>query len=261
MRSLISRFALTLMFTTLAGMAAPGAPTADTLKQVLNKRLQSLLPGGMTERNVLFQVVRPGNSSRGFYPFQVTALIRDYGPGYPANRFYGTTCIGHLDKVEFTLSRDNFGDWQVQGAMTPPMATNECKPNPAAGVSSIPLSSLSGSAAPAGQPAAAPVVAPAANTTAGGGAVALGSYECWANGQARMLLNFTIRSGSQYIGSDGKPGAYSLGAGGRITFRGGALDGVLPAGFYTVYYAPQGLPTVSFRNSGGSEVSFCQKVR
>jgi hypothetical protein len=76
-----------------------------------------------------------------------------------------------------------------------------------------------------------------------------------------MLLNFTIRSGSQYIGSDGKPGSYSLSAGGRITFRGGALDGVLPAGFYTVYYVPQGTPTVSFRNSGGSEVSFCQKVR
>src|ERR1700682_1688652 len=156
MQTVSSKFALTLMFTALAGIAAP-APTADTLKQVLNKRLLSLRPDGMTERSVLFQVVRPGASSGGFYPFQVTALIRDYGPGYPANRYYGTTCIGHLDKVEFTLSRDNYGDWQAEGAMTPPMATNECKPNPAAGVSSIPLSTLSGSAAPAGQPAAAPV--------------------------------------------------------------------------------------------------------
>ncbi|MDP8979536.1 MAG: hypothetical protein M3O35_02975 [Acidobacteriota bacterium] len=261
MKSINSKLTLTLLCTALAGLGGPGAPNADTLKQVLNKKLQSLRPDGTTERNVLFQDVRAGGGTGGFYSFQVTALIRDYGPGYPRNRYYGETCVGRLDKVEYTLMRNNFGEWQVEGAMTPSLATRQCKPNPADGVSSIPLATLSGSAAPAGEPAAAPV-APAANPGAGsGGGVAAGSYECWANGQARMLLNFTIRTPGQYIGSDGKPGAYSLGAGGRITFHGGALDGVLPAGFYTVYYSPQGRPTVSFRNSGGSEVSFCQKVR
>ena len=90
----------------------------------------------------------------------------------------------------------------------------------------------------------------------------MGSYECWANGQARMLLNFSIRSNTQYTGSDGQAGSYSLDSNtGRVTFRGGALDGVMPKGFFAVYHAPKGMPTLSFRNSGGSEVSFCEKAR
>jgi hypothetical protein len=112
-------------------------------------------------------------------------------------------------------------------------------------------------ATPAGEPAATS----AASGPAAAGDVATGSYECWASGSARTLPNFTIRSGGQYIGSDGRSGSYALDAGGRITFKGGMLDGVLPAGFYIIYYAPQGRPTVSFRNSGGSEVAFCQDVK
>jgi hypothetical protein len=42
------------------------------------------------------------------------------------------------------------GEWQVEGVMTHSMATRQCKPNPGDGVSSIPLATLSGSAAPAG---------------------------------------------------------------------------------------------------------------
>ncbi len=94
------------------------------------------------------------------------------------------------------------------------------------------------------------------------GAVPLGSYECWSFSEPRMLLNFTIRSGSQYVGSDGKAGSYSYDPGsGRINFRGGFLDGVMPAGFYAIYHQPQGMPTVSFRGPSGSEASFCQKAR
>jgi hypothetical protein len=33
----------------------------------------------------------------------------------------------------------------------------------------------------------------------------------------------------------------------------------LPTGFYAVYHAPQGLPTMSIRNAGGNEAAFCQK--
>jgi hypothetical protein len=92
--------------------------------------------------------------------------------------------------------------------------------------------------------------------------VAAGNYECWGNGQARMLLNFSVKSATQYVGSDAKPGAYAYDASsGRITFKGGALDGVMPKGFYTIYHEPKGHPTVSFRNSGGSEASFCEKVK
>ena len=75
-----------------------------------------------------------------------------------------------------------------------------------------------------------------------------------------MLLNFTMLPNGQYRDSEGHVGTLQVsGAGGRITFRGGNLDGFLPAGFYAVYYAPQGRPTVSFRNSSGNEVQFCQR--
>jgi hypothetical protein len=87
-----------------------------------------------------------------------------------------------------------------------------------------------------------------------------GSYVCWANGQARPLLNFTVRGPRDYTGSDGRPGVFSHNPGTqRIVFQSGALQNVLPTGFYNIYYEPGGRPTVSMRNAGGSEVSFCQK--
>jgi len=256
------RFVFILSLAPVALSAA--APSTETLKQVLTQRLQKLIPDGMAERQVLYQDVRAGAPSGGYYPFQVTALIRDYGPGYPANRYYGQTCVGRLDQLEFTLHVDNYGAWDVQGAMTPPMNTRQCKPNPSAGATSIPLSALSGTPAPAGNPAPPPAEpARTATTTrgAGGGKVALGGYECWGNGSARMLLNFTVQSATQYTGSDGKSGTYNVDAGGRITFHGGALDGAMPTGFYAVYYEPKGVPTVSFRSPRDSEASFCQKAR
>jgi hypothetical protein len=258
---------LSLVLTLSAGIiSAQSAPTADTLKQVLTKKLQKLMPGGMTERQILYQEVRPGSPTGASYPFQVTAALRDYGPGYPANRFYGQTCTNRFDQVRFVLARNEFGDWDVQGAMTPPLATQQCKNNPAAGVSSIPLSTLTGTPAPAGNPPPAAAPANSGNRTqaasGGSGALATGSYECWANGQARMLLNFSIRSSSQYIGSDGQPGTYSYDpASTRVTFKTGALNGVMPAGFYAIYHAPQGRQTVSFRSASGNEASFCQLVR
>src|SRR5260370_13674615 len=144
------------MSTTLAGIAGPGAPTADTLKQVLNKKLQSLRPDGTTERSVLFQESRAGGGTGGIYSFQVTALVRDYGSGYPKNRYYGETCVGHLDRAEYTLMRNNFGEWQVEGVMTPSLATRQCKPKPPGNISHIPPPSFPGPPAPRAQPAAPP---------------------------------------------------------------------------------------------------------
>ncbi len=254
-----------LILTIVAsGAFAATAPSAETLKELLSRRLQSLRPAGTTERNVLFQEVRAGTPSGGTYPFQATLLVRDYGPGYPANRFYGETCVSRFDKVRFALLPDEFGGWHVEGAMTPSMEDTKCTKNPAAGVSSIPLASLPGTAAPVGTAAAWPATAAPAAPAAGsgGGALPSGNYECWANGQARLLQTFTTRSKTQYTGSDGVAGTYSLDPNtGRLQFHGGALDGVLPKGFYMMYHAPKGMPTVSFRNSQGSEVSYCEKVR
>jgi len=92
--------------------------------------------------------------------------------------------------------------------------------------------------------------------------VAVGRYECWANNRPRLLLNFSIKNATQYIGSDDAAGAYTYTLSTtRITFKGGALDGVNPRGGYTIYHEPKGHPTVSFRNAEGSEISFCETVR
>ena len=261
------RLASLLLLSSLAApaLAADEPPTADTLKQVLEKRLLSLKPQGYTERQVLFQEVRPGKPSGGGYPFQVTAIIRDYGPGYPANRFYGATCLSRMDKYVFTLSRDAFSDWQVQGRMT---VTDkyECKDNPSEGASSFPLASLPGSPAPkptAGAAgSAAPPATPAAKTapqpagTAAQTGVMPGSYECWFFSQPRPGLNFEIKEGGRYVDVEGVAGTYSYDAAtGQIAFRGGALDEQKAA------YPNKPTPTVSFRNAQGREIAFCERAR
>lgn len=91
--------------------------------------------------------------------------------------------------------------------------------------------------------------------------VASGSYECWANGQARLLMNFTIKSPTQYLDSDNKPGTYRYDTkSGQVSFKGGGLDGVMPTGFVAIYHVPKGHPTVSFRSPRGAEAAFCEKA-
>jgi hypothetical protein len=236
------------------------APGPDALKQALTKRLVDLKPAGVTERNVLFQSVVAGKGSGGTYPFTVMMLIRDYNPGYPPNHYYGDTCVAHVTGGVYELSLDQFGGWHAEGRMTPDMSQRECKPNTSA-VSSIPLESLTGATAPAGPAAPAAKMPPPAAVAGGESGVAQGAYQCWSNGQARMLLNFTIAGAGQYTGSDNKPGTFSLDAAtSRITFKGGALDGAMPDGYYALYHVVEGRPKVSFMSaSTGSEAAFCQK--
>ncbi len=56
------------MYRRSVPVRARKTPTVDTLKQALEKTLQSLKPAGMTERNVLFQEVRAGKPNAGSYP-------------------------------------------------------------------------------------------------------------------------------------------------------------------------------------------------
>jgi hypothetical protein len=212
-----------LAASAIATAICAQTPTVDTLKQVLNQRLQKLRPDGSTERNVLFQEVRQGDASGGDYPFQVTALIRDYGPGYPANRYYGETCVGRMDKRVFRMSRNDFGEWQVEGAMTVTSSDGrQCKPNPSAGVSSIPLSNLQGAAAPAGTPPPAP--APAASQ--GSSVLATGEYACYGSGGRLLIgLGFRVVANGKYTDLDRKSSGTFTVQGSSITFHGGHLDG------------------------------------
>lgn len=140
------------------------------------------------------------------------------------------------------------GGWLVDGRLTPDLSKTQSKDNPSAGVSSIPLTTLQGSAAPAGS-----VSSPA---IARSGGVAEGSYECWSGRNANM--KFAILAGGRYTDSQGNAGTFTFTpCTQKIAFAGGALNG--GAGYAPVYYGPQGRPTVSFRNPSGDEVAFCQK--
>ena len=67
-------------------------------------------------------------------------------------------------------------------------------------------------------------------------------------------------AGGRYTDAAGKSGSFTFDPGTqRITYRGGALDSASDKGYTTIYYEPQGRPTVSFRNRGGDEIVFCQK--
>ena len=265
--SMRQRHSLPVIAAALAAFAAPAfaqrPPTTDDAKQALNRTWQKLKPTYVSERSVVYQDIRAGRATGASYPFKVSVLIRDYEPGYPPNHYYGKTCVGKIEDEVYTLELDAFNQWAAQGRMTPEMSKTECRNNPSAGVSSIPLASLSGSSASTGQAAPAlqmPAPAPqTASPAAGAGTLAMGAYECWGNGQAHLTMNFTAQGANRYTGYNGQSGTYTVDSSNRVTFRGGPLDGVMPAGFYAVYYAPQGRPTVSFRSPRASEAAFCQK--
>jgi len=114
--------------------------------------------------------------------------------------------------------------------------------------------------AAAGRPIQSAEMRPSPAQAGGGASVPQGVYQCWSSGRANFMLNFSITGDHAYSGANGRTGSFAFDAASeRISFKGGSLDGALPQGFYSIYHAPQGRPTVSFRNSSGDEVAFCQK--
>lgn len=205
---------LALLATTFLACHAQ-APSPDVLKQVLTKRLLALTPTGTTERQVLFQSVTPAPKKGAFYPFTVTAVIRDYGPGYPANKFYGETCIGKMDSWVFNLSPGSNGEWAIDGRMT--VTNSTCTKNPSAGVSSVPLATLSGTPAPTGTPAAAPAAE-----------LHIGEWACYGTGGRLMAgMGFRLQPNGAYVDLDNKRGGrYTHNkAAATLAFQGGFLDG------------------------------------
>jgi hypothetical protein len=215
-----------VLISVISSAQGASAPSADVLKQTLQKRLLELTPVGTTERQVLFQEVTAGRPDGDHYPFMVTAVIRDYGPGYPANHFFGATCVGKMDRWRFDLVDDRFGGWTVEGAMTVTRDQGrECKDNPAAGVSSMPLASLSGTPAPARTLVAVPAATPARAT--GGDSLYTGEYACYGNGTLLAGAGIKLQSGSRYTDVEGRRGgsyAYNATAA-TISFTGGFFDG------------------------------------
>jgi hypothetical protein len=212
----IVRNLLTITAFSIACLAQ--APSTDVLKQVLEKQLLALTPEGVKERQVLYQSVAAAPKNGAFYPFRVTALIRDYGAGYPKNSYFGETCIGKMDGWVFNLSRSARGEWAIDGRMTVTDG-KRCEKNPAAGVSSIPLATLQGTAAAAGKPA------PAAP---GQIELHIGEWACYGTGGRLMAgMGFRLQPGGGYVDLDGKrAGRYTHNkSAGSIAFQGGFLDG------------------------------------
>lgn len=216
---------------------AAAGPDVPAFESAIADRLQKLRPSGIAERNVRFLNVQAGPEKNGAHAFRATILIRDYGPGYPANHFYGETCVGRLVDQVYWMSPDGFGGWRVEGAMTPDLANRQCTRNPVAGVSSVPAESLQGTAAPvASTPSSAMQAAPsrpeartaAARGNGGSAAIATGEWACYgAGGRALIGLAFRVNGDGTYTDLDGKSrGTYALdAAAGTLSFRGGHLDG------------------------------------
>jgi hypothetical protein len=233
MKALASTLLLTTAILAAPAMAQP-APTNADFMRALEKSLLKLRPAGFTERQVLFSNVQQGRSSGASYPFQADVVIRDYGPGYPANRYYGETCIGRMSEARFNLVKDDFGGWVAQGALTP--KDSQCSRNPSEGVSAVPLASLSGTAAPASTAKATGTAPSATSTPSASSAPAstasaslrLGEYACFGrNGIVMAGMGFKLAANGRYTDVDGKrPGRYAFdAASGAVSFTDGHLGG------------------------------------
>lgn len=208
---------LLLLAAAPAFAAQDDAPSAETFKVELNAQMQKIRGEAWT-RTVLFQDVTPGKPNGQTYPFLVNAIVHDYNPGFPPNKFYGITRVGKMEGYKFVMFRDEFNKWVIQGAMTPEF--NQ-KQNPSEGVSAIPLSSLPGT--PVGKAATqAKQPAPA------GSKLHIGEYASYGTG-GRLLagLGFHLKDGGVYHDLDGKnAGKYVYDpSAATITFRGGFMDG------------------------------------
>lgn len=221
MRKIVFGLAAGLVLSACGSSSA--APGADELKLALEEKLQKLKPTGFQERTVLYQEVTPSGSSGGRYSFKVSLALHDYGKGYPANRYWGQTCVGKMDKWPFELLPDGAGGWQVQGRLT--ITNNVCKDNPAEGISALPLAGLPGQRLDAATVARAK--SPLATGGLGGGA-APGEWACYGSGSRLMAgMGFVLKPGGKYTDTQGgRAGNYQHDAAkASITFRGGFLDG------------------------------------
>ncbi|MDD5542272.1 MAG: hypothetical protein PHX83_03790 [Acidobacteriia bacterium] len=228
-------FSLGLFFAVLLScgyQALAQTPTVETFKQVMTKRLQKLVIGGTTQRDVRFVSVQAGRAKDGAYPFRATIVVRDYGTGYPANHYYGQTCVGKLEDQDYYMLPDDFGGWKVEGVMTPPLSSQTCKNNPAAGVSSISAEGLEGAPAAAGTPVPLAVASrmTSARTrgtgNAGGGSLTTGEWACYGSGGRALIgLGFKVYAGGTYTDLDNKSRGTYVFTGSTITFNGGHLAG------------------------------------
>lgn len=221
--STLARVLITMAAACAFSLSAPAqtAPTVEQFQVALVARLQKLKPDWAKERTVLFQSVKAGAPKSDAYPFLVSAQVHDYGTGFPANKYYGQTTLGTFEDARFILSKDEFGEWKVEGALTPPKSIS--KDNPSEGVSAIPLKTLQGTPAAT---AIAPPPRPASATKAV--KLPVGEWASYGTGGRLLIgLGFVLKADGTYTNLDGKEaGKYvhdTVAA--TITFKSGFMDG------------------------------------
>lgn len=218
-------FALVLL-VSCSGPAESQKPSVETFKQVFEAHMQKLRPEGFTKRTISFVQVTPGTANGGYYPFKVTAYVHDYGPGYPANRYYGQTCLGFMEGWKFDMLKDASGEWIVQGRFT--VADNNCKDNPSEGAEAIALKDVPGTPYTATKKAAGDSVQKKTADKSTGSQLYIGEYACYGTGGQMMTgMGFTLLPNGKYYDLDKqRGGSYVYNAtNATISFKGGFLDG------------------------------------
>lgn len=204
-------------------------PGVEEFKKVFEAALQKLKPEGYTKRTVKFGTVVKGTPNGGYYPFKVTAYIHDYGPGYPPNKYYGSTCLGKMDGWKFDMRKDDFNEWIVQGRFT---VTNEnekvCTDNPSEGVQSIPIEGVPGTEYAAKKTNGTEPLKTDKAKNESVSKLYIGEYACYGTGGTLMAgMGFKLKENGTYTDLDGKrAGKYNYNAkAATINFVGGFLGG------------------------------------
>jgi len=230
-------------FALIAACNSEAQPSTEIFKEAFVKKLQSLRPEGYEKRTVKIVQVTPGKTNSGTTSYKVTAYIHDYDEGYPPNKYYGQTCVGKMDNWTFTMHKDDFGEWTVEGRFT---TNNSCITNPAQGQESQPLTSLPGTIYEIGKNAASSKTVKSTNNKS---PLYIGEYAAYGTGGRLMTgMGMILTADNHYYDLDKKRGGtYSYNQQtGTITFSGGFLSGqtgknVNTRGFdisATVHYEP-----------------------
>ena len=224
-KNLVYLFILLHLFSS-SSSAQSG--TVDQFKKAFYDHLQLLIPAGYEKRTVKFISVIQGANTGGFQNFKVTAYVHDYEEGYPTNRYWGQTCWTKIDGLNYTMRKDAFGEWLVQGRFTVLEPKNhDCKDNVAQGVAFFPLDGLPGNVY---NPSAVNTTTKTTATkqTTNAGQLYIGEYACYGTGGRLMAgMGFILLPGGKYYDVDkGRGGSYVYNAGtATISFVGGFLSG------------------------------------
>ncbi len=214
---------MAMLLAALSYFRAFSQPGIEQFKQAFEKRMQQLKPADAARRTIKYVDVVAGKPNGGYYPFTATVYIHDYSAGYPANKYYGQTCLGKMEGWKFDLLKDDAGEWTVRGAMTVTGSDKKCANNTAVGVEAIPLASVPGTVY---QPGNAPAPVPADRKPAT--LLYIGEYASYGTGGHLLIgMGFTLLQNGTYYNLDKKQGgSYTYNAQqATISFKGGFLNG------------------------------------